>query len=235
MSQTQRWETLASHLLVVRKRLADAERAADRPAGSVTLIAITKTYPASDVRYLAALGVTDVGENRDQEAATKFAACAGVPLRWHFVGQLQSNKVRSVARYADVVQSVDRLELVAPLGRAALAAGRELGICCQVSLAEEPIPGRGGAAVELLGPLTEAVSREPGLRLLGLMAVAPLDADPAASYERLVAAAAAVRAEHPEATMLSAGMSGDLEVAIAAGATHVRVGSALLGRRAALK
>lgn len=235
MSELDRRTELGANLTAVRQRLADAELAAGRPTGSVTLIAVTKTYPASDVRLLAELGVSDVGENRDQEAAAKHAACAELPVRWHFVGQLQGNKVRSVARYADVVQSVDRLELVGLLGRAAVAAQRQLGVCCQLSLADEPAPGRGGVAPELLPALAAAVAGQEGLRLLGLMGVAPLGGDAAAAYARLAVAAAAIRADHPTATMLSAGMSGDLEVAIAAGATHVRVGSALLGRRRTLK
>ncbi|MGV1003657.1 MAG: YggS family pyridoxal phosphate-dependent enzyme [Candidatus Nanopelagicales bacterium] len=235
MSELERLAILSHNLADVRHRITAAEVAAERPLGSVTLIAITKTYPAADVRELAMLDVTDVGENRDQEASAKAATLAGLPLRWHFVGQVQRNKARSVARYAHVVQSVDRLELVGALGAGAQQAGRELGICCQVDLSADPNPGRGGASRAQIPELAEAVANQPGLRLLGLMAVAPLDADPVAAFEILSAVAERLRAEHPEATMLSAGMSGDLEAAVAAGATHVRVGSALLGRRTTLK
>jgi PLP dependent protein len=224
---------LSSRLVSVRGRIAAACAAVGRDAGEVTLVAITKTFPASDVRLLYGLGVHDVGENRDQEAVPKAAECADLApgLAWHFVGQLQTNKAASVVRYARVVHSVDRPRLVRALGGAARKAGRVLTCLVQVSL--DDVPGRGGAAPALVPGLAEAVAAEEGLLLGGVMAVAPLGVPPEQAFAPLPAAAAAVRAVRPEAAMISAGMSGDMEAAIAVGATHVRVGTALLGGRPA--
>jgi PLP dependent protein len=227
---------IAASLTAVRARIAAACQAAGRSAGEVTLIAITKTFPATDIRILSSLGVRDVGENRDQEAAPKAAEVADLrdQLSWHFVGQLQTNKAASVARYADVVHSVDRPRLVTALGAAARKAGRPLRCLVQVSLDDEP--GRGGAPPDQVLGIADAVASEAGLRLGGVMAVAPLAAErvpggPLAAFQRLAEIAALVRAAHPGAVMISAGMSGDLDEAITAGATHVRVGTALLGGR----
>jgi len=234
---------LAAGLARVRTRIADACAAAGRDRGAVTLVAVTKTYPAGDVVALAGLGVTDVGENRDQEAAPKAAevAAAGVTPRWHFIGQLQRNKARSVVRYADVVQSVDSGRLAAALDTAAAAAGRDrpLEVLVQVSIDGDPT--RGGVLPDSadpdrgLDPVAEAVAGAGALRLGGLMAVAPLGWEPERAFARLAAVAQRFRDRHPEATVLSAGMSGDLEAAIGYGATHVRVGSALLGMRPTLR
>jgi len=224
---------LAGHLEAVRARIAAACAAAGRPAGAVTLIAVTKTFPAADVILLNRLGLTDFGENRDQEAAPKAAECAaaGLALRWHFVGQLQVNKAASVVSYADVVHSVDRQRLVTALGRRATAAGREIGCLVQVSLDDDP--GRGGAAPSQVSALADAIAAEPGLSLGGVMAVAPLGAAPRPAFARLREIAESVRSQHPAAGVISAGMSGDLDEAIAEGATHVRIGTALLGGRRA--
>jgi pyridoxal phosphate enzyme (YggS family) len=181
----------------------------------------------SDVALLRDLGVGDVGENRDQEARAKAAAVPDV--RWHFVGQLQRNKCRSVAAYADVVHSVDRPELVAALAAGAHRAGRLIDVLVQVGLDDDA--GRGGARVEDVPSLADAVAGADGLRLGGVMAVAPLAADPDAAFARLAEVAARLQATHPRADAISAGMSGDLEAAIRYGATHVRVGTALLGGR----
>ena len=226
---------LAGNLGALRARIAAACEAAGRDPAGVSLIAITKTFPASDVRLLAGLGVTDVGENRDQEAAPKAAACAGLepPLRWHFVGQLQVNKCKSVVGYADVVHSVDRPRLVQALGSRARAAGRVITCLIQADLETEPDPGRGGADPADVPGLADAVASEDGLVIGGVMAVAPLGAPPRPAFARLAGLAAEVRAAHPGAMMISAGMTGDLEEAIAEGATHVRVGTALLGSRRA--
>jgi PLP dependent protein len=227
---------LAANLRALRARITAACEAAGRDPAGVSLIAITKTFPASDVRLLAGLGITDVGENRDQEAARKAAACAGLdpPLRWHFVGQLQVNKCKSVVRYADVVHSVDRPRLVQALGSRARAGGRVITCLIQADLELRHDPGRGGAAPADVPALADAVAKEEWLRLGGVMAVAPLGAPPRATFARLAELAAEVRSAHPGATMISAGMTGDLEEAIAEGATHVRVGTALLGSRRAL-
>jgi len=228
-----RADELHANLKAVRARIAVACEAVGRPAADVTLIAVTKTFPASDVRLLVELGVTDIGENRDQEAARKAAECGDLDPRprWHFVGQLQVNKARSVVRYADVVHSVDRLRLCEVLGARARAAGRVITCLVQVDLDPEPDPHRGGAAPGDVPLLADAVGAEGGLTLGGVMAVAPLGAPPRPAFRRLAEVAGAIRAAHPHATIISAGMTGDLEEAIAEGATHVRVGTALLGAR----
>jgi pyridoxal phosphate enzyme (YggS family) len=230
---------LAAALARVEDRVASACAGAGRSRADLTLIVVTKTFPAADAVRLAGLGVRDLAENRDQEAGPKAAevAAAGVDVRWHFVGQLQRNKARSVARYAHAVHSVDRASLVTALDRAAADEGRILDALLQVDLggtAERPGTSRGGAAPAELAGLADAVAAASGLRLRGLMAVAPREADPAEAFARLAALASDLRRAHPEATWLSAGMSGDLEQAVAAGATHLRVGSAVLGSRAPL-
>ena len=229
-----RRDELVANLADVRARIAAAEAAAARPTGSVQLVVVTKTWPASDVALLAGLGITDVAENRDQEARPKHDECVGLGLRWHFVGQLQRNKARSVTAYADVVESVDRPELVEALDRGAEAAGRLIEVLLQVDLAEPPQPHRGGVIPVSVRALADAVAGAASLRLAGLMAVAPLGEEPASAFARLARVAADLRADHPEAVVLSAGMSGDLEEAVLAGATHVRVGTAVLGGRAVL-
>jgi pyridoxal phosphate enzyme (YggS family) len=230
VTDSPRREELALRLAEVRRRIAKACDAAGRDAGEITLIAVTKTWPASDVRLLSELGVTDVGENRDAEAAPKAAQCADlVGLTWHFIGQLQTNKCPSVVRYAGVVHSVDRLRLVQALGRAARRSGRVIEGLIQVSLDDDP--ARGGASAREVPALAEALEAEAGLVLGGVMAVAPLGMAPADAFARLLDSAAAVRAVRPAATVISAGMSGDLETAVAAGATHLRIGTALLGDR----
>lgn len=223
-----RREELAAALVAVEGRLAAACAAAGRDREEVRLIAITKTRPASDVALLRDLGVADVGENRDQEAREKAAAVPDV--RWHFVGGLQTNKARSVAAYAFAVHSVDRPALVDALSAGAQRAERELEVLLQVSLDGDP--ARGGALPADVPRLAEAAAAAPCLHLAGVMAVAPLGADPAAAFAELAGVSARLLATHPGATAISAGMSGDLEQAIAAGATHVRVGTALLGERA---
>lgn len=234
---TERRDELAANLAAVEERIATACSAAGRKREEVTLIVVTKTYPASDVRILCELGVRHVAENRDQDAAPKAEACADLPLTWHFVGQLQTNKVRSVVGYAGVVQSVDRDRLVSGLSKEAVRAGREVGCLIQVALdAEESGRGeRGGVGPGGIGELADLVAGAEGLRLDGLMTVAPLTGPYAgrelAAFERLMDLSTAMRRTHPAANMVSAGMSADLEQAVAAGATHVRVGSAVLGVR----
>jgi PLP dependent protein len=226
---------LAGRLERLRARIAAACAAAGRDPAEITLVAVTKTFPASDVEALAGLGVTDIGENRDQEAAPKAAevAARGVVVRWHFVGQLQVNKSASVVRYADVVHSVDRTRLVMALGDRARRAGRVVSCLVQASLDEPFVPGRGGAAADDVPALADMVAAEDGLSLGGVMAVAPLGEPPEPAFRRLRQIADLVRTQHPDATVISAGMTADLEAAIAEGATHVRVGTALLGGRQA--
>lgn len=220
---------LAANLRRVRDEIEKACTAAGRDPAAVTLLAVTKTWPASDVRELAALGVHDLGENRAAELAEKAAATAGLGLRWHFVGQLQANKARAVAADAAVVHSVDRLRVVDALSAGAVAAGRVLDAYVQVSLDGDT--ARGGATREAVPELAGAVAAADGLRLVGVMAVPPLGGDPLTSYRILREVSEEVRAAHPDATGISAGMSGDLSSAIAAGSTLVRVGTALLGGR----
>ena len=230
-----RTQELADRLAQVRARIDAACREHGREPDDVTLVVVTKTWPAEDVRRLASLGVRDVGENRDQEAAPKAAQTEGLDLRWHFVGQLQSNKAASVARYADLVHSVDRPSLVSALDRGAAKAGRRIGCLIEVDLTEGS-EGRGGVPPQDVMALADAVAACEHLDLMGVMGVAPLDrADQrrasAVAFDRLMAIAAEVQRAHPGARVISAGMSEDLEEAVAAGATHLRVGSAVLGTR----
>ncbi|GGN77540.1 YggS family pyridoxal phosphate enzyme [Actinoplanes lobatus] len=235
MTDPGRRAELAASLEQVRERIARACVAAGRPPGAVTLTAVTKTYPASDVLLLAGLGVTDMAENRDQEAAAKAAEvnAAGVHPRWHFVGQLQRNKVRSVIRYADVVESVDSLRLADAMAKAAVGREIPLEVLVQVSLDADP--ARGGVTEDDLWRVSDAVASAEGLRLGGVMAVAPLGEDPGAAFARLAVIAGRMASEHPGATTVSAGMSGDLEAAVRHGATHVRIGTSLLGMRNSLR
>jgi uncharacterized pyridoxal phosphate-containing UPF0001 family protein len=253
----RRLAELAAALERTRARISAACAAAGRDASELTLIAVTKTYPASDVLALASLGVTDFGENRDQEAAPKAAevtaafAAAGLaappgpgvaappapadgPVRWHFIGQLQTNKARSVAGYADAVHSVDRIRLVRALGTAARAVGRTPACLVQVSLDPAdsgPSDERGGVPPARLAEVAEAIEAEPGLTLGGLMAVAPLAMDPVRAFAPLRGLSAVICSVNPSAIVISAGMTADLEAAVASGATHLRIGTALLGDR----
>ncbi|MEU1512779.1 YggS family pyridoxal phosphate-dependent enzyme [Streptomyces sp. NPDC005811] len=237
---TDRKDELAVNLAKVEERIARACAAAGRAREEVTLIVVTKTYPADDVRILADLGVRHVAENKDQDAAPKAATCSDLSLSWHFVGQLQTNKVRSVVGYADFVQSVDRARLVGALSKEAVRAGREVGCLIQVALdaGESGHGDRGGVAPGGIEELAAQVAGAPGLGLAGLMTVAPLTGEYAgrqrAAFERLMDLSTDLRRAHPGANMVSAGMSADLEEAVAAGATHVRVGTAVLGVRARL-
>jgi PLP dependent protein len=230
---------LAANLARVGERVQAACERAGRAPQDVTVVVVTKTYPAADVVRLVGLGVRDLAENRDQEASAKVAEVeaslgSGPPVSWHFVGQLQRNKARSVARYADVVHSVDRVRLVTALSAGAHAADRSIDVLVQVNL-DPAAAGRGGAEAADVPMVADAVAGADRLRLRGLMAVAPLGADPLPAFERLAALGERLRADHPGATWMSAGMSGDLEAAIRAGATHLRVGSAVLGSRPSLR
>ncbi|HEY3873294.1 MAG TPA: YggS family pyridoxal phosphate-dependent enzyme [Actinocrinis sp.] len=240
-AEDPRGAQIARNLARVRERIAAACAAAGRGPDSVGLVAVTKFFPAEDALRLIRHGVRHLGENRDQEAAPKAAQvreALGEPARpavsWHFIGQLQTNKARSVVAYADVIESVDRLKLVAALAAAADGAGRSPLCLVQVNL-DPAAAGRGGAEPGEVERIADAVALSRALRLGGLMAVAPLGADPAPAFEQLAAIHAKLRGAHAEAVSLSAGMSGDLEQAVAVGATHVRIGSALLGRRPPLR
>lgn len=218
---------LAARWAEVSERVVAATRSADRDAGSVTTIVVTKFHPVSLIRDLLDLGVTDFGENRHQEAQEKSTELAGTPARWHFIGQLQSKKARQVRRYARAVHSVDRLSLV-PLLEAGEGA---LDVFLQVNLTDDA--ERGGAAPVDVEPLAEALAEASGLTLRGVMAVAPLGEEPRPAFARLRGISERIRAIDPAATAISAGMSHDFAEAIAEGATHLRIGSAITGERPA--
>lgn len=227
---------LQEGLVRTEERIVVACSSAGRARDDVTLIVVTKFFPAEDIAVLVDLGVRDIGENRDQEARAKVRELdllleSGRTPRLHFIGQAQRNKAGSIAEYADVVHSVDRERLAAALDRGAERAGRELEVLVQVDLDAVPEPGRGGATPADLPGLVDAVARLEHLRLRGVMSVAPLGVDPDAAFERLADLAADVRSAHPGAGWISAGMSADLEAAVRHGATHLRVGTAILGSR----
>ena len=228
--EQERAELVARNLDAVRLRISRAAAAAGRAPDDVSLIVVTKTYPASDVQLLAGLRVEDIGENRLAELLAKGPVARAGGMRVHAVGRIQSNKAGRLARSADVVHSVDRVGLVAPMGRARIQA--ELGplpVLVQVSLDGDP--QRGGAPVAAVEEVARAINSADGLRLQGLMAVAPLGMDANEAFAGLRGAIDLVRGVRPEADWVSAGMSGDLEAAIGSGATHVRVGAAVLGSR----
>lgn len=235
MTTDERLALLSERLTQVRERIDRACQAAGR-VDQVDLVVVTKTYPASDVDLLAELGVRDVGENRDQEAKAKRADVHSGQLRWHMIGQLQRNKAASVARWADVVESVDRLALVSALARGATQADRDLplGVLIQVALDPPESIDRGGCAPEDVLTLAQAISDEERLELQGVMAVAPHPATgigPDQAFAQLREVAGPLRERWPSARTISAGMSDDLEEAIAHGATQVRIGGAILGPR----
>jgi len=220
-------DSLEARVHEVQERIASAARAAGREESEITTIVVTKFHPAELVRELYALGIRHVGENRHQEAVAKHAELAELDLTWHFIGQLQSNKARAVAEYARVIHSVDRPSLVEALAR----QDREVDVFLEINLTD--VPGRGGVLPGELEPLCEAVLQVPVLNLRGVMAVAPVDEEPSKAFERVLGYAERVRSLAPEARELSIGMSGDFEAAIALGATHLRIGTAITGKRPA--
>lgn len=232
----QRRAELADNLARVQDRIASACAAAGRSAEEVTLIVVTKFFPASDVAHLLDLGVRDIGESRDQEAGAKVDELRDLTgdtdeLVVHFVGQLQRNKAASVSRYADVVHSVDRERLATALERGAARHDRILDVLVQVDLDPDPDPDRGGVGPDDVSAVAAAIVGLDHVRLRGVMSVAPPKQDPAAAFARLAEVSARLRGEHRDASWISAGMSGDLESAVAHGATHLRVGTAILGSR----
>ena len=230
---------LAENRAAVRARIARAATAAGRDAAEVQLLVVTKNFPASDVALLADLGVTDFAENRDAEAAAKTTEFAKLrpdhPVRWTMVGRLQRNKARSVSEWAREVQSVDSARLADALRHAVQVSldrgirGTPLDVLIQASIDGDP--ERGGCPLDDLPALSDHIAGLDTLRLRGVMAVAPLGVPPDRAFDRLRPAAEQLRTAHPDALCLSAGMSGDLEEAIAYGSTCVRVGTAVLGSR----
>ncbi|WP_349904664.1 YggS family pyridoxal phosphate-dependent enzyme [Parafrigoribacterium humi] len=216
---------LGSRLDAVRASVADACRVAGRDPSEVTTIVVTKFHPVELVRQLHALGVRDFGENRHQEAREKAQATAGLDLRWHFVGQLQSKKARQARAYASVIHSIDRPSLVEAL------ASNDGTLECFVQLNLTDDPHRGGVAEPDLERMVELVLGTPGLELQGVMAVAPIDEEPRRAFARVRAASDRIRALAPAAQFISAGMSADFPEAVLEGATHLRIGTAITGNR----
>ena len=234
-----RIDEIADGVAAVRRRIDAARREAGR-VDTVDLVVVTKTFPASDVAILEGLGIRDVAENRDQEARGKrdeirARGQGDDAVTWHMIGQVQRKKAASVVHWADVVESVDRPELVAALGRAAVGVDRRIEVLVQVALDPVPRPDRGGVAPAGAVDLAAAVVAEPMLELRGVMGVAPFPGDPDEAFARLAEVSRAFQARWPAAGTVSAGMSGDLEQAIRHGATQVRVGGAILGARPAVQ
>jgi pyridoxal phosphate enzyme (YggS family) len=220
--------SLSDRLASVDEAIADAAHAAHRDPSEITRIVVTKFHPASLVEELYGLGVRDVGENRQQELTAKFVALGALEgLAWHYIGQAQTNKARAIRAAASVVHSVDRLRLAEALD--AVPAAGVLDVLLQVNLTEDA--GRGGVEPAGVAALAESVAELETLRVRGVMAVAPLHEEPARAFERLAACASSVREVVPDADWISAGMTADFPEAIAMGATHLRIGSAITGPR----
>ncbi|MGM7699965.1 YggS family pyridoxal phosphate-dependent enzyme [Microbacterium sp. A84] len=220
---------LAARLSAIDSQIADAARISGRDAAEITRIVVTKFHPASLVSELHSLGVRDVGENRQQELSAKEAELELDGLRWHFIGQAQTNKAAAIRRSADAVHSVDRIKLADSLHRVAEDGDDVLDVLVQVNLTEDA--GRGGVAPGDAERFAEHILSLSSLRLRGVMGVAPLDEAPASAFARLRGIADSIRRVEPNATWISAGMTGDFVEAIAAGATHLRIGSAITGPR----
>jgi len=228
---SNRLSDIQSNLEIIQSRINKACSAAGRDISEITLIAVTKTYPASDVDVLKQLGIENVGENRDQEASSKKSEVKN-QFNWHFIGQLQSNKAKSVVNYADLIHSVDRWSLAKEIQKSAQGINKVQPVLIQVDLDQSgPDPTRGGIWPAELNELVQLINQASHLELKGLMSVAPLGEKPELAFARLKDIRASFLKEHPQAQILSAGMSDDLEAAILHGATHLRIGSALLGER----
>ena len=232
-SVNDRGAEIAANVSQVREEIATACADSGRSPEEITIVAVTKKFPASDIAHLAALGITDIGENREQEATPKSETVAadGVGVRWHFVGQLQRNKCNAVARFADVVQSVDRTPVVAALDRAATTQRDEpISVLLQLSLDGDPT--RGGVVEADDEKLATDVMERKGLRLRGVMAVAPREWEPERAFAAVARRSQQLQKLTREADVISAGMSSDFATAISYGATVVRLGAKLLGPRA---
>jgi pyridoxal phosphate enzyme (YggS family) len=220
---------LSRSLADVRARILDATAKASRRLEEVTLIAVTKTYPANDVEILHELGVSNFGENRNAEGQEKSAL---VSAHWHYQGQIQSNKIAAISSWAQTVHSLDDLSHVAKFDRAVgEIPDKRLNIFIQISLDGDST--RAGVRGGELIAIGQAISSAKNLDLIGLMVVPPVQAEPEKAFSEVAELAQRFRQEFPKAQSLSAGMSGDFEIAIAHGATHIRVGSQILGPRAA--
>ncbi len=225
----QRYFDLEHQWAQLRERIAGAAARSGRTASDLTAIAVTKTFPTTDVEHLIALGFRNFGENRVSELKTKAAHDYAQPVTWHMVGQLQTNKVNHAVRSSDVIHSCDRERLVDALERAAVNQQKQLGVLIQVRLDADP--NRGGVAPADVLDLAEKVAATSSLTLRGVMAMAPREGDPARAFNRLQQISEQLCADHPGANWISAGMSEDFEDAIEHGATHLRLGRGLLGTR----
>jgi pyridoxal phosphate enzyme (YggS family) len=219
---SRRKAEIAENLQEVKERVIQAARSVNRDPAEIHLIAVTKTFPITDIEFLLQLGVSDFGENRDQEAAPKAQSLAAT---WHFQGQIQSNKIKSISKWADVIHSISSTKEILKFAQ----SPRKHQVFLQVSLDGEV--GRGGAAPSDLAQLAQLVNESNNLELSGLMAVAPLGQEPEKAFAHLAQINQEFREQFPNSKFLSAGMSGDFEAAIKYGATHVRVGSSILGSR----
>ena len=215
---------ISANLQAITARIVSAAESAGRSPEEITLIAVTKTFPVTDVKILYELGVRDFGENRDQEGSVKFSELPG-DSNWHFQGQIQSNKLKSIAAWADVIHSIDDISHAKKLS--SLVAAKDIFV--QVSL--DNLPGRGGVNPEQLLEFLGEVTAHANLKVRGLMAVAPLDEPPLEAFKRLKTLSETVIKTHPNTWEISAGMSNDFEAAISQGATLIRIGSQILGVR----
>ena len=223
---------LAQRYNQIVEKVAAAAAGSGRAAEEITLVVVTKNHPPQLVLELLELGARDFGENRDQEASPKaleVLAASSDAMKWHFIGQLQTNKVRSVLEYADTIHSLDRESLLSELQKRTAERAKPLGVFIQVNLTEDP--ARGGVQVADLEPFATKVLNSPGLHLAGLMGVGGLDKAPELEFERLAGLSETLQKLSPEANSLSMGMSSDFEAAIGFGATHLRIGTAITGKR----
>lgn len=212
--------------------IATAANSANRDSKQITLVVVTKNHPHQLVHDLLALGARDFGENRDQEAGPKakqIASESNERFNWHFIGQLQTNKVKSVLEYADILHSLDRPSLLDELQKRTVERENPFKVFVQVNMTDDP--ERGGVNPEDLMAFAERVLSSPGLELVGLMGVGGLEVAPELEFERLAALSVELQKLAPGANRLSMGMSGDFETAIAYGATHLRIGTAITGNR----
>ena len=221
---SKRRQELGDNLEAIKSRIRVASENSGRSADEVTLIVVTKTFPADDVKILYELGVRNFGENRDQEASVKSRELADDCI-WHFQGQIQSNKLKSIAAWADVLHSIDDISHANKLN--SLVSSKDIFI--QVSLDNQP--NRGGVLPDLVPEFLAQLSAFSNLNIRGLMAVAPLGQEPVIAFERLKTLSDQVVKIDPRANGISAGMSNDFEAAISQGATHIRIGSQILGVR----
>ena len=222
-----RVDEISANLEKVKEQIKLAAASANRLSEDITLVAVTKTFPVSDIEILYSLGIRDFGENRDQEASAKVGLLPK-DVRWHFQGQIQSNKLKSITSWASFIHSVDQLRYAQMISD--YSAGNEKPIFMQVSL-DKPPQSRSGVNPSELLELAGAISALPGIRLQGLMAVAPVNSPAEQAFAELEDIRSDFLSTFPDAKSLSIGMSGDYQIAIKYGATHIRIGSSILGIR----